>query len=402
VAHVEFTYRASTAGGEILRGVERGPSRASIERALVDRGLLPLEVEAVGASRKRRPWQRQRRLDVIEAIHNLATLSAAGFTLERALGVAAGVASRADVAAALGHVRTQLRAGADLAAALAAHPRQFPPVAVGMVRAGLRGGDLSGALADLAAHLEAEEELRQEVVSALVYPALLAVVGGVALLFLLLYVLPRLAATLGDLGAGLPTSTMTLLRIGDALRHGWIVAVLLGVLGAAGWAVHRRSSRSRAALHAALLTLPVIGPLRQRGVAVRFGRMLAALLRSGMPVPAAMEVAAEGISDIAAAAELRRARARVEAGTTLAEALDGGRALPRLFVQMVEVGEESGQLPELMSRGAASAERELRRGLTRAVRLIEPVFIVLFGLIAGLVALGLLQTIYGLRVDGLR
>lgn len=395
----DFSYRAATARGEIVRGVERGSSRPSVERALAERGLLPLEIEDARVSSPARRSLRRRGADVADAIHYLATLMSAGFTLERALATAASVAIRPDVAAALADVQARLRAGADLGDAFAAHPRCFPPVAVGMVRAGIRGGQLTEALADLAAHLEAEEELRQELLAALAYPALLAVVGGSALLVLLLFVLPRLAVTFGDLGAALPPATAGLLRLGQLLRHGWAVLLGLGALGAAGAVLYHRSPDGRARWHRLLLALPVVGTLRQQAAAVRVGRMLAALLRSGMPVPTALDVAADGVGDATAARAIRHARARVEAGSRLADALAESRVFPRVFTQMVEVGEESGRLPDLLARAAAGGERDLRRGLARAVRLVEPVFIVLFGLVAGLVAYGLLQTIYGLRLD---
>lgn len=399
----DFAYRAATARGDIVRGVERGLSRPSVERVLADRGLVPLEIEIARASRRRgRLSLRRRGAEVADAIHYLATLMSAGFTLERALATTAGVAIHPDVAAALSDVQARLRAGADLADAFAAHPRCFPPVAVGMVRAGVRGGHLADALADLATHLEAEEELRQELLAALAYPALLAVVGGSALLVLLLFVLPRLAGTFGDLGAALPPATANLLRLGRLLRHGWGVLLGVGAVGAGALVLYRRSPDGRARLHRLLLHLPVVGTLRQQVTAVRFGRMLAALLRSGMPVSAAMDVGADGVTDTAAAAEIRHARAQVEAGSKLAGALGESQAFPRLFVQMVEVGEESGRLPDLLARAAAVTERDLRRGLARAVRLVEPAFIVLFGLVAGLVAYGLLQTVYGLRIDALQ
>jgi len=398
----DFSYRAATARGEIVRGVERGPSRPSVERALAERGLLPLEIEDARASSPPRWSLRRRGADVADAIHHLGTLMSAGFTLERALETAANVAIRPDVAAALVDVQARLRAGADLGDAFAAHPRCFPPLAVGMVRAGVRGGDLTEALADLAAHLEAEEELRQELLAALAYPALLAVVGGSALLVLLLFVLPRLAVTFGDLGAALPPATANLLRLGQLLRHGWGVLLGLGAVGAAAAVLYRRSPDGRVWWHRLLLALPVVGTLRQQATAVRVGRMLAALLRSGMPVPTALDVAADGVGDATVARAIRHARERVEAGSKLADALAESRVFPRVFTQMVDVGEESGRLPDLLARAAAGGARDLRRGLARAVRLVEPVFIVLFGLVAGLVAYGLLQTIYGLRLDALQ
>jgi len=394
----DFAYRAVTDRGRILRGVEQAGSAAVLEHQLSARGLFPLEVSP-RPERTNRPRFRRKRADVVEAFRYLATLVDAGFPLDRALETVSRVVARSDVMTALQQVRAQVQAGAALADALAEQPRLFPPLAVGMIRAGERGGTLAPALDRLAEHLEGEEALRSELVAAMYYPMLVAIVGGVAMLVLVLYVLPRFVDVIGEAGAAIPRTTALLLHT-SALAQQWWPLLVLGVIAAVVVGVsYRRSVMGRAKTDAFLLRLPVVGPLRQRLVAARLGRSLATLLDSGMPILPALDIAARALGDSAATEQVLRARQEVQAGVRLAPALGRGHGFPYLFLQMVEVGEESGRLAEMLARAATAAEGELRRGLERLVRLVEPALIVAFGAVAGFVALSLLQAIYGFRVD---
>lgn len=397
-----YTFRAATPQGRTVGGTEAAASVAEVERRLAGRGLLPLDVSPAdgGRSRERDRW-RGRRADAIEATRYLATLLDAGFPLDRALGTVARIAARADVAEAVLGVRARVRAGAPLADALAEHPRIFPRIAVGMVRAGERGGTLADALDRLAAQLEREQALRARLTSALLYPAIMLVVGAGAVLVLLLVVLPRLVAMLDESGAAIPASTAALLAVTAFGRRWWPALAALAGLAAAGAATYRRTPGGRLTIDTVLLRLPVVGALRRQLAAARLGRSLATLLGSGLPALAAMEIAAGGLGDAAAAAAVMRAREEVRAGERMAPALERGRAFPHLFLQMVEVGEEGGRLPEMLGRGAAAMEREAERGLDRLVRLVEPAMILVLGGAVGFFALALLQAVYGIRADAL-
>lgn len=395
----DFAYRAATPAGRTLRGVEEAASAIALEDALRIRGLYPLEVSVAQQRRAARRGLRSRRADVVEAIRYLATLIAAGFPLDRALTTIARVVVRTDVADAIQTVRERVRAGALLADALAEQPRVFPRLAVGMARAGEQGGHLADALERLAQHLEREERLRSQLISAMLYPLLVAGVGGAAVLVLLLYVLPRFVGIIQEMGTALPPSTALLLSAGSFVGRWW-PELLLGALLAvflSTW--YRRTESGRRFSDALVLGLPVVGTLRRRLAAARFGRSLSTLLGSGLPILPALDIAASGLADAAAADEVERAREEVKAGVRLALALRRGRAFPFVFLQMVEVGEEGGRLPEMLERAAAAAEDDLERGLDRLVRLVEPAMIVAFGAVAGFIAWALLQAVYGIRVD---
>jgi type II secretory pathway component PulF len=394
-----FTYRATGRDGATRRGLEEATSAAALERALGARGLYPLEVRAadVPASSTRRRF-RGRRADMVESVRYLATLAGSGFPIDRALGTAARVAARADVASALTDVRARVRSGAHLADALGQHATIFPRVAVGMTRAGERGGHLPDALVQLADQLEREHALQGRLMSAMLYPAVMLGVGAVSIVILLVGVLPRLVGVLQDAGATLPRSTALLIGLGSALARGWPIVVVAAIGGFMALRSYLAKESGQRALHALLLRLPVVGGLRQGLASARLGRSLATLLRGGLPMLAALDIAADGVVDRVAMEELRRAREEVRAGGRLAAALRRGTAFRFVFLQMVEVGEDGGQLTQMLERGALAMERDLERGIDQLVRLAEPAMIVVLGGLVGFIALALLQAIYSVNV----
>lgn len=394
-----FAWRAADAAGRTLRGVEEAASPAALERTLGARGLYPLEVAPAPArdAGERRGGGRGRRAEMVESIRYLATLLSAGFPLDRALGAVARVAGRNDVSAAVAEVRTRVRGGARLAEGMAEHPEIFPRFAVGMVRAGERGGYLAESLDRLAVQLEREQALRARLASAMLYPAVMVLVGAAALATLFVQVLPRFVELLADTGSELPRSTALLLATGEFVGRWWPALLMAPVLLAAALAAVRATEEGRHAVDRALLGAPVAGQIRRRVAAVRLARALSTLLRSGMPILPALETAAEAQADAAVAADVLRVREEVRAGDGLAVSLRRGGVYPFSFLQMVEVGEEGGRLPEMLERAAEAMEAEVERSLERLLRLVEPVMIVAFGGAVGFVALSLLQAIYGIQ-----
>lgn len=394
-----FAWRAADAAGRTLRGVEEAASPAALERTLGARGLYPLEVAPAPAREagERRAGGRGRRAEVVESIRYLATLLSAGFPLDRALAAVGRVAGRNDVATAVAEVRARVRGGARLAEGMAEHPEIFPRFAVGMVRAGERGGYLAESLERLAVQLEREQALRARLASAMLYPAVMVLVGAAALATLFVQVLPRFVELLADTGSELPRSTALLLATGDFVGRWWPALLVAPVLLAALLAAVRATEEGRHAVDRALLGAPVAGQIRRRVAAVRLARALSTLLRSGMPILPALETAAEAQADAAVAADVLRVREEVRAGDGLAVSLRRGGVYPFSFLQMVEVGEEGGRLPEMLERAAEAMEGEVERSLERLLRLVEPVMIVAFGGAVGFVALSLLQAIYGIQ-----
>jgi general secretion pathway protein F len=390
----DYEFLAVDRRGRRSRSSEHSPDAASLIRTLESRGLLAIDVrEREQAQPAIRPV---RASAVADAVRSLASLLASGLPLARALDVAATAAPRA-LADALRDIRARLERGDSVATACAAHPRVFNAAAVGILRAGERAGDLDGAFDRLANQLERAAELRARLVSALIYPAVLAVAGGAALLVLLLFVLPRFAALLEGTGIPLPASAALLLAVATGLRANWPAVPLLavGIAALAAWL--RGSDRGRRAWAGFLLTLPLVRTSRRDALTASAARTLAVLLRGGAPLSTALDDAAHAAGDPILADALRAARARVVAGVSLRDAVASERVFSETFVALVATGEEAGRLAEFLDRAGTMFEQRTLRSAQRLIALAEPAMVVGFGIVIAGVALSLLQAIYGLN-----
>jgi len=327
---------------------------------------------------------------------NAATLLGAGVPLDRALAFTAQYASHNGLAETVRQVRRAVQGGASLADALAQHPRYFDPLFTAMVSAGELSGALDVVFARLSEHLEESAELRSQVRSALLYPAVMTVVASIGVIILLGFVIPRFAGILADLGGSLPLSTRLLLGASALLTKAWWVWLLLGATAAymIPSALARPETRRR--WHAARLAWPWIGDLELKYSTARFARTLGLLLKSSVPALPALKIARASATNLVVQESVDRAAAALAEGSALAPSLAG--TLPPLALQMLAVGEESGRLEELCLRVADTYDGEVRRALRTGVALLEPALILIFGALVGFVALGMLQAIYGINL----
>ena len=391
----DFAYQAVDVAGRRVKGREEAPSPLALTRGLEARGLIVIDVGEAPPNGNGgfRFGQRQ---EVLELTRAVAALLKAGLPLARALGAAAHVATGATRDAATA-VRARVERGESLAAALVAYPALFSPLYVGLVRAGERSGDLAEAFAKLAEQLEREERLRARLFSLSIYPIVLATAGTVALCVLAFFVLPRFAELLRGTGATLPRSTALVLGVAAALKRGWplLAAVAVAVPMIVPWM--RRTEEGRRLTARLLLEIPVIRGLRQQALGARVARLVGVLVGGGAPLLAALEQSAECIPDPLARDELTRIRGRVREGTALHKALGETGFFHPLLPQLVAVGEDSGRLQEFLLKAAEIFEERTERGAQRLVTLLEPAMILSFGLLVAVVALSVLQAIYGMN-----
>lgn len=391
-----YAYRAIDARGRRTRGRLEGSSPEAVVRNLQGRGLVALKVEEAGGGPNGNGLGLGRRTAVLEFTRAVASLLPAGMPLARALA-AGTTAAPESVRPALDAVRAKVERGDELAQALSEHPSLFSSLYIGMVRAGEKSGSLDSAFERLTAHLERESELRSKLVSMSIYPALLGLVGIAAILVLVLFVLPRFSDLLLSSGTALPTTTAAVVGVAMAVREDWWVVGMLPVclLVALTWLRTTPAGRQLGAR--ILVRVPLIGRWRRQHLGAGFARMVGELLAGGAPLLLALQDARDCMTDSVAQDETDRIRTLVREGSSLNAAISEGGVFPSVLAQLVALGEDAGRLAEFLLKAAELLEKKTERALERMVALVEPAMIVGFGGIVAVVALALLQAIYGVN-----
>lgn len=398
-----FAYQAVDAAGKRSRGVSDAASSAALTRTLEERGLLVLEVaeSADGGTGGGSWFKAGSRREVLEVTRAMGSLLPVGMPLAQALNAAGGVAS-GEVRQAVQSVRERVERGDTLSSALGQFPRFFPPLYVGLVRAGERSGDLDNAFARLAVQLERDEQLRGKVMSAAIYPLILATAGTTAVLVLMFFVLPQFVGLLEGNGAALPRSTAALLWISHNLRRFWylVLMVPLGIALLAAWV--QSTEDGKRAWSQFLLSVPLVRTLRQYALAARFARLVGVLLGGGAPLLVALDDTVDSLADPIARDDTVRVRTRVREGISLRAAVAEGTLYPPLLAQLIGVGEDAGELRAFLLKAADIFEERTERATQRLATLAEPAMIVIFGVIVAFVALSLLQAIYGINANSFK
>jgi type II secretory pathway component PulF len=396
-----FTYRARDRSGQAIDGVMEAPdTRAVVERLQRD-AYYPITIVPQGERRRvlgfawpERGVGRIARRDILAFTQQLATLLEAGMPLDRALAILGELAANVRLRVIVGDVLQSVRGGSSLADALAKHhPRPFSRLYVNMVRAGEKGGALEATLRRLAEFLEESQEFRDAIVSALIYPALLAGVGAAAVIFLLAFVVPRFAAIFSDLDATLPLPTLILLRVSETIQqYGWLLG-LAGLAILVGMRLALATAAGRLRADRMLLRLPIVGELIVKIEVARFARILGTLLRGGVALVSALVVVTELLANRALARAAESLSDGVRRGAGLAQPMTDASVFPPLVVHMVRVGEETGRLEETLLRVAATYEGDSRKLLKRLIALTEPCVILVMGLLVGFIVVAMLLAI---------
>ncbi len=397
-----FRYRAISAAGEALAGSMDAVRAEDVVARLQEQGHLPLEVGTSldeGAAAGFAALFRKKAMDeaaVLQFTQQLAILLGAGQALDRALGTLLELPDNPQSRRVIERIRDAVRGGLPLSAALEQQHGLFSRLYVNLVRAGEAGGGLQVALRRLGEYLERAAALKAQVVSALIYPILLLVMVLAVCALLLGVVVPQFNELLASTDVALPWYTQLVLGSGMLLRS-YGVYLFIGVAVAGLLALrHFRQPEARARLDAWLLGRPRLGDLLARYETARLARTLGTLLGNGVPLLSALGIARQVMDNRALAAALERAAADVKTGQSLAFALSRTKLFPRLAVQMVQVGEESGELSAMLLKVADTFDGETQRAIQRALAALVPLVTVLMAVLVGVVVMAVLVPIYQL------
>jgi general secretion pathway protein F len=383
-----FQYKAVDAGGVSQSGIVDANNEQEAVKQLRDRGLLPVRVEPgmAAATQKRAGLFVSKKVstDQLLAItRDMANLVKSGLSLDRAMEILIGLADTPATARLLQGVRDEVRGGATLSQALERRPETFTKLYANMVRAGEASGNLGGVLDRLTEFQERSKELRSTVVSALVYPSIVMGIAGLAIAVLVVWVIPQFDSMFKDGTKALPLSTQFVLGSSKWLRAKWWM--IPGIVFAVWWLVKLRlnSARGRARWHARKLTMPLFGELTQKIEVARLARTLSTLLNSGVSLLPALGIVKETVTNVVFAASLDGVTAKLREGRGLGTPLMETGIYPKLAVHMVKVGEETGQLPAMLTKVADIYERDVQVSVKRLMTFLEPMLLLFLALVIG-------------------
>ncbi len=394
-----YEYKGVTSQGKKVSGVQDGDGLKAVRAKLRKDGIVITEIREGSSARVGRPREfkfgegRVRLGDLANATRQLATLLSSGLPLMDALAVLVEQEENAALHAALASVRDSVREGASLADALKANPKAFSSLYVNMVTAGEASGALEITLARLADFLDEQVRLRGKFMAALAYPVLMTIIGVGVLFFLFSFVLPRVVGMFQDMKAQLPFMTLALLWVVNVLSTFWW-AILIAV-GAAVYYLRRyfRTPEGKVWLDARLLRLPIFGTLIRMIAVSRFTRTLGTLLESGVPALTALDIVRSVVGNTVLADAIHKARENVREGEPIADPLRRSGLFPPVVVQMVAVGEKSGELEKMLLKISDSFDRTVETRVTALMSLLEPVIILVMGLVVGFIVIAIMLPI---------
>ncbi len=432
-----FNYKAKDVKGAIVEGTMDADGRGAVVTRLQQMGFFPIAITGGGGATPKRaeapkaaakptagparkgaatrvaaPGGAKKGFDglfkrrgigtpEIAALNRqVADLIGAGIPLVKALAIIQRQTENEKLKEIITQILDDVQSGSTFADSLKKHPTVFSKLYVAMVKSGEAGGMLDEVLNRLADMSESEEQLRGKVKAALAYPAVMVFAGSGAIFVMFSYVIPKITGTFEQLGQALPGPTQLLITISHFTQHYWYVILLLIVVLVGGAMQFLNTVEGRSMWHSAQLRIPVIGPLIQKREVARFTRTLGSLLRNGVSILSALDIVREVLDNTVFKAEVHNVIEEITQGSSVAKPLSGSNVFPAIAVNMIAIGEETGRLPEVLLRISDSFEAQVDRSVRAMTSLIEPLIIVVMGLIVGFIVIAMMLPIFSLDPSG--
>jgi type IV pilus assembly protein PilC len=398
VATYTFTAKNASTGQKVTSTVQADNERAA-SKAIQDQGLSPLEIklEKVGGFGKK-----VKAKDRILFARQLSTLISAGLPLVQSLRTVQRQTTSKQMRIVVGDVIASVEAGKNFSDALAAHPRVFNSIFTSLVAAGEVSGTLDNSLERLAFQQEKDAEILSKIKGALVYPAVVVLVMIAVVSFMLVGVLPQVKVLYDGLpGASLPFITTALLWVSDLLVTYWWVVVILVVIAIIFGSRWARTLGGKRFIDKVKMKAPAFGSLFMKMYMARFARTGTTLVASGVPLLQMLEITGKSVNNIYIEESITKAISQVKGGKSLADALEGDPNFLELVPNMIRIGEQSGQVESMLEKTAEYYEKEVDQQIKTINTIIEPILMIVLGVIALVIVGAVLLPIYGLANQGL-
>jgi general secretion pathway protein F len=401
----QFAYKAKKDDGSVVTGTLQAESERSALDSLGRMGVFPMEIESrsedkPGAPRaSSAPRQAHRRVkaaDVALFTRQLADLMRAGVPLNRALHTLAAQTSNLTLAETIDEIEKQVSGGASLHEALGKFPGLFSGLYLSMVRAGEAGGFLEDVLLRLALFIEKDQDLRSRISSAMAYPILLVVIGSAAIIFLMVFFIPRFSEIFKKMGDSLPLPTQIVMAVSYSLRDYWMFVAVGLVALVITWKRVLVTGPGRRVVDRLRVQIPLFGEIVKKNAVSRFTRTLGTLLKSGVAILGALDISKAAMANAVLMEDIDEASAGVKQGKGLAEILRSSRYFPAMVIDMIAVGEESGNLDEVLINVADSYDIQVERAVRVFVTLFEPALLLVMATVVGFIVIAMLLPVFTL------
>ncbi|NYI41355.1 type II secretion system F family protein [Demequina lutea] len=398
----KFEYSVRDAQGRVQKGSIEASSEAAVASRLRDLKLAPISINEIKTTGLKTEIKipgfsdRVSLKDISVMARQLATMISAGLSLLRSLTILAEQTENPALSRVILDVRADVEGGRSLSAAIGRHPKVFPPLMINMVRAGEVGGFLDSVLDSVATNFEAEVKLHGKIKSAMAYPTVVFAIAILAVVGMLLFIVPTFQNLFASLGGQLPLLTRILVAMSHGLKVGAIPLVVVIFAGVYLWRANKRKRGFRQVVEPLYLKAPIFGGLVQKVALARFTRNLGAMLRAGVPILQSLEIVGEASGNIVVENATRAVGESVRSGNSLAKPLSAHPIFPPMAVQMMAVGEDTGQLDQMLDKIADFYDQEVESTTEALTSLIEPLMIAVLGAIIGFMVIGLYMPIFSI------
>jgi general secretion pathway protein F len=394
----EFLYRATTLTGQTIEGSMEGKDEGAILQSLHQLGYIPIRIASAYEKKpgSRLPSFLPKRVGIKNLLmftQELSTLVSAGLPIDRSLDILGTLTENERLRETVRDILKRIEGGNSLAEALGYYPRIFSKLYINMIRAGESGGFLEVILSRLTQYLESTKEIRDQIVSALVYPVILALASGISIIILVTFVIPRFSKIFSDMGQAIPLPTQIVLSFSQFVTGYWWVG--LGLIGLAyyGMREYKKDEERKWKWDRYKLRWVAIGDLIKKVEVARFARTLGTLLQSGVSILPALNLVKEISQNEAISRSIAHVHDRLREGKGISKSLEETEVFPPLAVHMIGVGEETGKLDEMLVKVAETYEENVRTAVKRVVSLMGPVILLIMGGIVGFIVLSILLAI---------
>jgi len=398
----EYLYKAATLGGQVVEGSIEGKDEKAIVQSLHQLGYIPVRIVSTqekGAALRGPSFFRQRVgvKNLLIFTQELSTLISAGLPIDRSLQILGSLTENRRLREVVQDILKRIEGGNSLAEALENHPRIFTKLYINMVKAGESGGFLETILSRLAKYLQSTKEIREYLVSVMIYPLILTLVSGISITVLVTFVIPRFARIFTDMKQAIPLPTQIMLSISQSVKDYWWVGLGIIALVYLGLKIYTQNEDRKWRWDLFKLRWIAVGNLIKKVEIARFSRTLGTLLQSGVPILPALNLVREISQNLAISRAITHIHDRLREGKGISKSLRETDVFPPLAVHMIEVGEETGRLDEMLAKVAETYEENVQTSVKRFVSLLEPLIILVMGLIVGFIVISMLLAIFSIN-----